>query len=250
MTKQNAGTAPIKLSVVAMIVMAACCASAQIKIPASNIINTVAGAGEYAGDGGTATSARLNAPTGLAMDSAGNIYIADLVNNCVRKVTAATGIITTIAGGPRGGYGGDGGPANLAQLEEPQGVALDGSGNLYIADWGNNRVREIIAKTGVIVTVAGNGTAGYTGDGGAGANAELNAPAGVAVDSAGNVYIADSNNNVVRELVASTGNIGHNGGEWNRRVCRRLRSCHGRRIVGTAGGCRGFREKCLHSGCL
>jgi RHS repeat-associated protein len=207
MRKVNPVTALIRMSVAAMLVMAACCASAQIKIPASNTINTVAGAGLYAGDGGAATSARLNAPAGLAMDSAGNIYIADIVNNCVRKVTAA-GVITTIAGGPAGGYGGDGGPASLAQLEQPQGVALDGSGNLYIADWGNNRVREIIAKTSVIITVAGNGTAGYTGDGGPGASAELNAPAGVAVDVSGNVYIADSNNNVVRELFVSTGNIG------------------------------------------
>jgi RHS repeat-associated protein len=206
MRKVNPVTAPIRMSVAAMLVMAACCASAQITIPASNTINTIAGAGLYAGDGGAATSARLNTPTSLAMDSAGDIYIADVINNCVRKVTAA-GVITTIAGGPAGGYGGDGGPASLAQLEEPQGVALDGSGNLYIADTNNNRVREIIAKTGVIITVAGNGTAGYTGDGGPGASAELNTPTGVAVDSFGNVYFADSYNNVVREVSVSTGNI-------------------------------------------
>jgi sugar lactone lactonase YvrE len=186
---------------------AACVASAQISIPASGIINTVAGAGSYGGDGGPATSARINNDAGVALDSSGNIYIADTWNNCVRKVTVSTGVITTIAGDAAGGYAGDGGAATSARLEQPQAVALDSSGNVYIADTGNNRIRKVTVLTGVIATIAGNGTAGYGGDGGAAINAELNFPSGVAVDSSGNVYIADAYNQRVRKLTVSTGKI-------------------------------------------
>jgi RHS repeat-associated protein len=188
-------------------VAAACASSAQISIPASGIINTVAGAGSFTGDGGPATSARINNDAGVALDSSGNIYIADTWNNCVRKVTVSTGVITTIAGDDAGGYAGDGGAATTARLEQPQGVALDSSGNVYIADTGNNRIRKVTVLTGDIATIAGNGTAGYSGDGGAAISAELNFPSGVAVDSSGNVYIADAYNQRVRKLTVSTAKI-------------------------------------------
>jgi hypothetical protein len=148
------------LALATVMVTAVCVASAQISIPASGIINTVAGAGSFAGDGGPATSARINNAGGVALDSAGNIYIADTWNGCVRKVTVSTGVITTIAGGVAGGFAGDGGAATSARLQQPQAVALDSSGNVYIADTGNNRIRKVTVSTGVIATIAGNGTVG------------------------------------------------------------------------------------------
>jgi len=176
---------------------------------ATGVITTVAGAGlrGEGGDGGPATQALLNSPYNVAVDGAGNLYIADFSNSRVREVAAATGIITTVAGTGTGGYGGDGGPATQALLNLPYGVAVDGSGNLYIADLSNNRVREVVAATGVITTVAGNGAQGYGGDGGPAIQASLYSPAGVAVDGADNLYIADSNNNRVREVGAATGVI-------------------------------------------
>jgi sugar lactone lactonase YvrE len=115
-------------------------------------------------------------------------------------------VINTIAGNGTAGYSGDGGPANSAELNSPSGIATDGSGNLYIADPANNRIREVAMGTGVISTFAGNGTAGYSGDGGPATNAELQLPVEVAVDSAGNLYIADQGNNVIRK-VATNGTI-------------------------------------------
>ena len=172
-------------------------------------ITTIAGNGTsgYTGDGGPAASAELGYLLSMALDGAGNIYIADFVNNVIRKVTAATGIITTVVGNGTDGYTGDTGPANSAELNGPFGVALDGAGNLFIADSGNNVIRKVTATTGVITTIAGNGTSGYTGDGGAATGAELNEPFGVALDSSANLYIADSNNNVIRKVTASTGSI-------------------------------------------
>jgi len=172
-------------------------------------INTVAGDGTpgYSGDGGPATSAELYNPGGIAMDSSGNIYIADTNNYRIRKVTASTGIITTVAGNGTYGYSGDGGPATSAELAYPEKVALDGSGNIYIADSYNERIRKVTASTGVITTVAGNGTAGYSGDGGPATSAELSSPAGVALDSSGNIYIADLSNSRIRKVTVSTGVI-------------------------------------------
>ena len=163
--------------------------------------NNAATAG-YLGNNGPATSAELNTPFGVAVDSSGNFYIADSLNNVVRKVSGGT--ITTVAGpGPTSGnpatagYSGDNGPATSATLNHPDGVAVDSSGNIYIADTGDNVIRKV-STNGIITTVAGNGTAGYTGDGGVATSAELNAPYGVAVDSSGTLYIADRDNNVVR----------------------------------------------------
>src|SRR5207247_899789 len=121
------------------------------------IITTVAGDGSatFAGDGGAATSASLNGPFGVALDASGNLYVADLNNYRIRKVAAATGIITTVAGNGSPAFAGDGGTATSASLDSPTGVALDASGNLYIADFGNQRIRKVAAATGIITTVAG-----------------------------------------------------------------------------------------------
>src|SRR5438552_2477226 len=165
-------------------------AALVLAVPAlSQTINTVAGGG--AGDGGDATSASLNSPAGVALDAGGNLYIADRGNERIRKVAAATGIITTVAGNGVFGFAGDGGAATNASLSVPVGVAVDASGNLYIADHSNNRIRKVTAGTGIITTVAGNGNPTFAGDGGAATSASLFSPDGVALDASGNLYIAD-----------------------------------------------------------
>ncbi len=189
------------------------------KVDSAGDITTVAGNGirGYNGDGGAAVAAQLDSPAGVALDDAGNLYIADGDNNRIRKVDAA-GVITTVAGNGTRGYNGDGGAATAAQLDFPSGVALDGSGNLYIADYWNNRIRKVDAA-GMITTVAGNGTRGYNGDGGAAVAAQLNLPTVVAPDGSGNLYIADRSNNRIRKVdsagvittVAGNGTRGYNG---------------------------------------
>ena len=172
----------------------------------TSVVGTLSSNG-YSGDGGPATSAKLNFPQGVTMDSAGNLYIADTGNNVIRKVTASTQVISTIAGTPgTAGFAGDGGLATGATLSGPLAVALDSSGNLYIADTGNSVIRKIVLSTGVITTVAGTPTvSGYSGDGGLATSAKLSNPQSVALDSAGNLYIADTANFVIREV--SGGNI-------------------------------------------
>ncbi len=176
---------------------------------ATGIIASLIGNGQasYGGDGGAATSAQFNFPGDVVVDASGNIYIADNENFRVRKVAAKTGLITTYAGSGVQGYAGDGGQATAAQIDEIGALALDTAGNLYIADMGNNAIRKVNASTGVITTIAGNGTQGYSGDGSAATKASLYAPTGVAVDSAGNVYIADSGSNTVRKVTAASGVI-------------------------------------------
>jgi uncharacterized protein (TIGR03437 family) len=164
-------------------------------------ITTFAGTGtaELFGDGGLAVNAGLNNPRGLALDSAGNLYIADSDNNAVRMITPA-GIITTIAGqSAQPGFSGDGGPATAAQLSLASGVAVDAVGNVFIADDINCRIRKV-ATDGTISTVAGNGSFGYAGDGGPATSASLLFPTGVTLDKNGNLFIADSGNNVIREV--------------------------------------------------
>jgi sugar lactone lactonase YvrE len=179
------------------------------KVDTQGNISTVAGSERpgYSGDGGSATAARLNNPTRVAVDAAGNLYITDLGNNVVRKVTAASTIITTVAGNGTAGYAGDGGSATAAELSDPTGIAVTSGGDLYISEPGNSVVRKVTASTGIITTIAGNGTPGYSGDGGSAASAELNNPSGLAVDSTGNLYIADSGNARVRQVAASSGTI-------------------------------------------
>ena len=175
----------------------------------TGIITTVAGNGNYgySGDGGLATSASLRRLYSAVVDASGNIYIADTFNNRIRKVTKSTGIITTVAGNGNYGYSGDGGLATSARLYNPYGAAADVSGNIYIADTYNNRIRMVTTSTGIITTVAGNGTYGYSGDGGLATSARLRYPSGVAFDASGNVYIADTYNGRIRLLTKSTGII-------------------------------------------
>ncbi len=168
------------------------------------IINTYAGnrTAGFSGDGGAPTSAQFNLPLGLALDSSGNMYIADSVNQRIRKISG--GNISTVAGNGTGGYTGDGAAATSAEMLNPSSVAVDSSGNLYIADTSNHVIR-MVTSGGTISTIAGTNTGGYAGDGGPAIDAELEFPTGVAVDKGGNIYIADSGNNVIREI--SGGNI-------------------------------------------
>jgi uncharacterized protein (TIGR03437 family) len=188
------------------------------KISSSGTISTIAGDGVYSssGDGGPAVLAELNTPRGVAVDPAGNVYVADTLNYRVRQINPS-GVINNFAGNGSAGSSGDGSAATSAELTQPQTLAADASGNVYIVDSVNHRVR-VVAPNGVINTIAGNGTPGYSGDGGPAASAQLNAPRGVAVDSSGNLYIADFNNNVVRKVsngiittVAGIGSLGFSG---------------------------------------
>lgn len=158
----------------------------------SGIIATFAGDGGtfyYTGDNGAATSASLNSPHGVALDSSDNVYIADTYNNRIRKVTASTGIIDTIAGSSTtASYGGDGGPATSALLGNPQKLTFDSLDNLYFADQYNNRIRKVTFPTGIISTIAGTGDPSMTGDGGLATSAGLNSPYGVAVDVSGTYF--------------------------------------------------------------
>ncbi len=202
------------------------------KLAPNGIITTVVGNGHpgYSGDGGPATSATLRIPEQAELDVFGNMYIADSGNNVIRKVSAS-GIITTVAGngfgasagnanGEGGGYTGDGGPATTAELNLPISLAVDPSDNLWISDQGNNVIRYVSAATGKISTVAGIfNQYGYSGDGGPASAAVFNTPAGIARDSAGNIYITDAGNNVLRVVltdgtvrtVAGNGRVGFSG---------------------------------------
>jgi sugar lactone lactonase YvrE len=175
------------------------------KINSSGNIFTVAGNAlqGFSGDGGPATNATLLIPQGVALDSKGNLYIADQWNNRVRKVDTS-GIISTIAGNGTEGFGGDSGPAVGAELDRPTGLAVDNAGNLYIADTNNHRVRKV-DPSGIISTVAGTGTPGFNGDGGPAINAEINFPGSLATKGA-NLYLADVANDRIRK-VDSTGKI-------------------------------------------
>jgi hypothetical protein len=186
-------------------------------VTSAGLITTAAGNGTnyYSSgfaDGGAATSSRLDRPASPVVDSLGNLYFADQEGNRIRKVSTSN-IITTIAGpttgtgAVAGSFSGDGGPATSATLKSPAGLAIDSSGNIFFADCGNNRVRKINASNGYISTIAGTGTDGYSGDGGPATSAKLSTPESVAVDSAGNVYIVDNGNSVIRKVTISTGYI-------------------------------------------
>ena len=186
-------------------------------------IDTVAGDGQwfYEGDGVPATQAPIYLPSGLVVDGGGNLYLADTINNRIRRVDAFSHVITTVAGNGNAGSQGNGGLATAAEVTGPSGLALDGAGNLYIADSGNNAIRRVDAVSGQITTVAGTlGQAGYTGDGGAATLAKLDAPQGVALTASGDLVIADTTNAAIRvvtmadgliQTVAGTGTAGYNG---------------------------------------
>ena len=168
------------------------------KVNTSGIISTIAGNRMQGntGDGGPATAAEFNFPLSVAVDNSGNLFVSDYVNNNIRKINSA-GIISTVAGNGTGGNSGDNGQATAAELTAGD-IAVDNSGNIYISDR-INRVRKINAS-GIITTIAGNGTSGYSGDGGPATSAALNEPIGVGVDNAGNVYIADQQNRRIRKI--------------------------------------------------
>jgi sugar lactone lactonase YvrE len=188
-------------------------------ISPAGIMSTLAGTGTpgFSGDGGPATAAQLNLPTGVAVDAGGTVYVADQSNHRVRAISP-TGSIRTVAGTGTAGYGGDGGPAASAQLSSPYGVAVDAGGTLYVADRGNYCIRAI-SPAGIISTVAGTGTPGFSGDGGPATSAQLNQPTGVAVDAGGTLYVGDRGNQRVRAIspagiirtVAGTGTAGYGG---------------------------------------
>ena len=175
------------------------------RITPAGIITTFAGngvgtpsTGAFSGDGGPAVDASLNNPTAIAVDGKGVVYISDQFNQRIRKVDL-NGTITTIAGNGNAGYAGDGGPASAATLNYPGGITVDSSGNLYFSDDLNYRTR-MISASGAMSTVAGNGTQGFSGDSGSATAAELNGEFGVALDLQGDLYIADSMNNRIREV--------------------------------------------------
>ncbi|HJR77096.1 MAG TPA: hypothetical protein VJ805_08980 [Nitrospiraceae bacterium] len=177
-----------------------------------------AGRARCAGDGGPALAARLNFPTAVAVDTRGNVYIADTMNHRIRMVEGATGIIRTIAGTGQPRYSGDGGPAVSAGLQDPSAVVLDAQDEyLYIADQSNNRVRSMDLQTGLISTIAGNGTASYNGDGMPAIEACLAGPSGLAMGPDGTLYIADTFNGRIRAVNLETGTIetvAGDGGEY------------------------------------
>ena len=172
-------------------------------------IQTIAGNRfpSYSGDGGAATVASLDLPWGIVFDSQGDLIFADRLNNAIRKIEVSTGIINTIAGTGFSGFSGDGGQATEANLDNPHGIAIDAADNVFIADERNHVIRKVEASTGLISTVVGNGTRGYTGDGGPATAATMHQPKDVEVDGLGNLFIADSINNVVRKVDAATGVI-------------------------------------------
>jgi Bacterial Ig-like domain (group 3)/NHL repeat len=174
-----------------------------LTVTPSRTASTTAGTGTagYTGDTGPATAATLANPSAVAFDTAGNLYVADANNHVIREISTS-GVITTIAGTGSEGFAGDGAAATSAQLDTPTGIAVDASGNLYIADSHNHRIRKVSA--GTITTLAGTGTPGFSGDGAAATAAQLSLPSGVAVDSTGNVYIADTNNHRIRKVSSGT----------------------------------------------
>ena len=185
----------------------------------SQYINTIVGNGNagFSGDNGLAINAQIDTPTDVAADKVGNVYLVDRNNNRIRKVNGS-GIITTIAGNGTNGFSGDGGQAISAALSLPQSITLDSSGNIYFLDYGNGRIRKI-NTSGIITTIAGNGFHGYTGDGGNATEATFGNGNGIAADKAGNIFIADFDNYVIRKVstegiittVAGNGYYGDSG---------------------------------------
>jgi DNA-binding beta-propeller fold protein YncE len=192
------------------------------RIDSHGAIHTVAGSGVKGseGDGGPALKAQFNMPHEIRFDKAGNLYVADMSNHRIRKIDFDTRLITTVAGSGTAGFSGDGGPASKAELNQPLGIQFDPRGDLYICDVGNNRVRKMNLKTGVITTIAGNGQSGATPDGANFKNVPLNTPRALAFDEVGNLWLATREGNQVFRLdlakdivhhVAGTGKQGSTG---------------------------------------
>ena len=187
----------------------------------TGIINTLCGIGfsGFVGDNGPATDARLDQPTGICCDNKGNIFIADKLNHAIRRIDGATGIITTVAGNNNAGFFGDNGPATLGKLSFPSSVTVDNSGNLFIADYGNSRIRKVNNATGIISTIAGNGHSTFTGNNGPASAATLNRPTAVFMSKHGVLYISDYGNDQIRTInqqgiinaFAGTGGTGYSG---------------------------------------
>jgi sugar lactone lactonase YvrE len=179
------------------------------KVDTTGNLTTIAGTGTqgFSGDAGPATSATLDSPQGLALDTANNLYIADTHNHRIRKLNLTTGTITTLAGTGAPGFSGDNAPATAAQLNLPTALALDSANNLYLADTGNHRIRRIDATTATITTIAGTGTQGFSGDGGPATAATVDSPTGLALDAANNLYLADTHNHRIRRIDTATGII-------------------------------------------
>jgi sugar lactone lactonase YvrE len=185
-----------------------------LEVPVSGAITAIVGKDTAemgcGGDGGLAKYAYLDQPEGVTLDKFGNIYFADAWCERIRKVTISTGTISTVAGDGSNGIGnfsGDGGPATNAAISYPWGVAVDTSGNVYLTDKGNNRIRKVDGKTGIITTIAGTGNAGFSGDGGPATLAEIKGPTGIVIDDSNNVYFSDFLNNRIRKISFSTGSI-------------------------------------------
>ena len=175
----------------------------RVRKVAAGTMSTFAGQNALFGEGFPATNAEICLPANMNCDAAGNVYIADYQNNRVRKYSPSTGLLTTVAGSGIGGYddgySGDGGPATAANMYNPYGVAVDGAGNIYVADLNNARIRKV-NTSGIITTIAGTGVSGYSGNHSAATGAELGGPAGLALDNAGNLYMADVYNNCIRKI--------------------------------------------------
>jgi sugar lactone lactonase YvrE len=197
-------------------------------VDAGGTLTVIAGNGSSGsgGNGGPAIAAQFNFIHGLAADRSGNLFVADTNNNCIRKITP-NGVVTAFAGTGAWGDSGDGGPATSAQLASPRGVEVDESGNVFIADSGSNRIRKI-SLSGIITSVAGNGKAGFAGDGGAATAAQLNYPVGLALDASGNIFIADRSNNRIRKVNSSgimttlTGGAAGFGGDGGPAISARI----------------------------
>ncbi len=209
----NAAMAMLILSLLLGNVYVTDCSNYRVrKITASTgVITTIAGTGAtgYTGDGGQATAANIHSPLGINLDTSGNVFFGDTNYNVIRKITVSTGIISTVAGtgSTSGGYNGDNLQGTSATLNTPYDVVLDGSGNLYISDSSNHRIRKVDVSTGVITTVVGTGTASSTGDGAAATSATINGPCYSRFDSAGNYYISESTGNRIRKVVTVTTEI-------------------------------------------
>lgn len=177
-------------------------------LPAAEVV-TIAGNGTHplTGDGGPATRAGIGGPFGVVIGPDGALYICETENHAVRRVDLKTGVITTVAGSGKEGYSGDGGPATNATCREPYEIRFDKPGNMYFVEMRNHIVRKVAHDTGVISTIAGTGKSGFSGDGGPATAAQLNVPHSIALDSEGNVYIADIGNHRVRIVDAKSGQI-------------------------------------------